>query len=102
LNSEITNSMMKDFQSSGLFGARNVAKKILDVYFPRFVKGDDRHARLARLSETAHDKAAAFLRANPPTAALTPRRLGNLRVAVKTEVETEMSAINKLVKEIIA
>ncbi len=102
LNSEVTNSMMKDFQSSGLFGARNVAKKILDVYFPRFVKGDDRHARLARLSETAHDKAAAFLRANPPTASLTPRRLGSLRVTVKKEIGSELSAINELVKEIIA
>ena len=93
---------MKDFQARGLFGARHVHKKILDVYFPNFNKGDDKHARLARLSETAHDKAAAYLRANPPTATLTPGRLGRLRVAVKKQVETELSAINDLVKEIIA
>jgi selenocysteine lyase/cysteine desulfurase len=85
-----------------LFGARDVHKKILDVYFPRFNKGDAKHARLARLSETAHDKAAAFLHANPPTVALTPGRLGRLRVAVKKEVETELNAINELVAEIIA
>lgn len=102
LNSKITNSMMKDFQSRGLFGARDVAKKILDVYFPRFNKGDEKHMRLARLSETAHEKAAQYLRANPPADALTPGRLGRLRVAVKTEVEAELSAINELVGEIIA
>jgi hypothetical protein len=101
-NSSATNEKMKDFQARGLFGARHVHKKILDVYFPRFVKGDDRHVRLARLSETAHTKASAYLRANPPTAALTPGRLGRLRVAVKKEIETELSAINELVKEIIA
>ncbi|MDX6272356.1 MAG: hypothetical protein QOD28_3579 [Acidobacteriota bacterium] len=102
LNSSAPNERMKDFQSRGLFGARDIHKKILDVYFPRFVKSDDRHARLARLSETAHNKAAAYLRANPPTATLTPGRLGRLRVAVKKEVEIELSAINELVKEIIA
>jgi hypothetical protein len=101
-NSSVANESIKDFQSRGLFGARDIHKKILDVYFPRFVKSDDRHGRLARLSETAHSKAAAYLRANPPTAALTPGRLGRLRVAVKKEVETELSAINELVKEIIA
>jgi type I restriction-modification system DNA methylase subunit len=101
LNSGSINLIIKDFQARGLYGARHVAKKILDVYFPRFSKGDDRHARLARLSETAHKKASAFLRANPPTAALTPGRLGRLRVAVKKEIETELSAINELVKEII-
>ncbi len=34
LNSKIPNKMMKDFQSKGLFGARDVHKKILDIYFP--------------------------------------------------------------------
>lgn len=101
LNSSIPNERMKDFQSRGLFGARDIHKKILDVYFPRFNKNDDRHARLARLSEAAHEKAAAFLRANPPTAALTPIRLGRLRIVIKKEVSQELSAINALVGEII-
>jgi type I restriction-modification system DNA methylase subunit len=102
LNSSVPNERMKDFQARGLFGARHVHKKILDVYFPRFNKGDDRHMRLARLSKTAHGKAAAFLHANPPTAVLTPGRLGRLRVAVKNEVEAELRAINEVVAEIIA
>ncbi|HEY0100300.1 MAG TPA: N-6 DNA methylase [Pyrinomonadaceae bacterium] len=101
-NSSVPNEKMKDFQARGLFGARHVHKKILDVYFPRFVAGDDKHARLARLSETAHKKANAFLLANPPAGALTPRRLGRLRVAVKTELAAELSAIDESVKEIIA
>jgi type I restriction-modification system DNA methylase subunit len=33
-NSSVPNEKMKDFQARGLFGARHVHKKILDVYFP--------------------------------------------------------------------
>ena len=41
LNSSIPNLLMKDFQSKGLFGARDVHKKILDVYFPKFDENDN-------------------------------------------------------------
>lgn len=39
LNSSIPNTLMKDFQSKGLFGARHVSKKILDIPFPQFEMG---------------------------------------------------------------
>lgn len=38
LNSSTPNLMMKDFQARGLFGARHVSKKILDVYFPSMTR----------------------------------------------------------------
>jgi type I restriction-modification system DNA methylase subunit len=97
LNSATPNEMMKDFQSRGLFGARDIHKKILDIYFPRFVLSDETHQRLARVSERAHQKAAAFLRTNPPAAELTAGRLGRLRVQVKQHIEAEMKELDLLV-----
>ena len=94
--------MMKDFQSRGLFGARDIHKKILDVYFPRFDATNQAHLRLAQLSETAHQQAATYLRTHPPEGDLTPTRLGRLRVEIKNQMPIEMNEIDDLVKRIIA
>ncbi|MEN3336179.1 MAG: hypothetical protein V7641_5544 [Blastocatellia bacterium] len=102
LNSSTPNQMMKDFQSRGLFGARDIHKKILDIYFPRFNGRDKTHSRLARLSETSHQKAAEFLRASPPEGKLTAFHLGRLRIGVKKHIELELKEIDGLVESIIA
>jgi hypothetical protein len=101
-NSSVPNAMMKEFQARGLFGARHVHKKILDVYFPRFEATNKSHLRLAELSQTAHQQAAQYLRTNPPTGILTPGRLGRLRVEIKNQMTVEMQEIDELVREIIA
>jgi type I restriction-modification system DNA methylase subunit len=101
LNSSAPNKMMKDFQSRGLFGARDIHKKILDIYFPRFTKGDETHSSLARLSEIAHQKATEFLRANPPGHELSAMRLGRMRVDIKKHIEAEMKEIDGLVEKIV-
>jgi hypothetical protein len=64
LNSSVPNLLMKDFKSKGLFGARDVHKKILDIYYPRFDKNDEVHLRLAELSKEAHEKTGKFLEAS--------------------------------------
>jgi len=101
LNSSHPNELMKDFQSSGLFGARNIHKKILDVYFPQFNEKDEIHLRLAELSKTAHDKASQYLKDNTPQQELTATRLGKIRVDIKKHLAAEMKEIDKLVKKVI-
>lgn len=101
LNSSAPNEMMKDFQSRGLFGARDIHKKILDVYFPRFDEHNKLHLRLAQLSELAHENTAEFLRTNPPEGALTPRRLGRLRVNVKEHIKLELLEIDGIVAKLV-
>lgn len=101
LNSEIPNKLMKDFQSRGLWGARDVHKKILDIYYPRFDEKDEQHLRLAGLSKTAHEKAAQYLKDNPPVKELTATRLGKLRVDIKKHLAEEMREIDGIVKKII-
>ncbi len=101
LNSSIPNTLMKDFQSKGLFGARDVHKKILDVYFPRFDEKNETHIKLAQLSEQAHKKAKQYLEINPPQKELSAIHLGRLRVAIKKYLSEEMKEIDKLVKKVV-
>ncbi len=101
LNSNIPNLLMKDFQARGLFGARHVSKKILDIYFPRFDEANEVHIKLAELSELAHKKAAKYLEDNPPQKELTATRLGKLRLDIKKHLAEEMKEIDKLVEEIL-
>ena len=101
LNSTAPNAMMKDFQAKGLFGARHVHKKILDVYFPKYDKGLPTFTKLAALSKACHTKAAQFLKDNPPQQVLSALHLGRLRVAIKKHLATEMGEIDELVKELV-
>ena len=101
LNSSIPNILIKDFQAKGLFGARHVHKKILDIYFPKFDEIDKIHLQLAELSNAAHEKAAQYLKDNTPQKELTATRLGKLRLDIKKDLHPEMMEIDKLVKRII-
>ncbi|MGI8470447.1 MAG: Eco57I restriction-modification methylase domain-containing protein [Pyrinomonadaceae bacterium] len=96
LNATFVNESMKDFQTKGLFGARDVSSKILDVYFPRFSASDSRHLQLARLSETCHRQAREFLQT------VAPMNLGRLRLAVKEYLKDEMTAIDEIVSQLLA
>lgn len=101
LNSSIPNLLMKNFQAKGLFGARHVSKKILDIYFPRFDENNETHIKLAELSEQAHQKAKQYLEINPPQKELSAIHLGRLRVAIKKHLVEEMKEIDKLVKKVV-
>ena len=101
LNSSIPNLLMKDFQARGLFGARHVHKKILDIYFPKFDNKEEIHKQLAVKSLMAHNEAESYLKANPPKQDLSPIFLGKLRKEIKNHLSDEMKEIDILVKKII-
>lgn len=101
LNSSVPNEMMKEFQTRGLFGVRDIHKKILDIYFPRFDETNEVHLQLAELSKTAHQKASKYLEDSPPQKELTAIHLGRLRLIIKKHLASEMKEIDKLVKKVI-
>lgn len=101
LNSSSPNELMKDFQAKGLFGARHVHKKILDIFYPLYDSTNEVHQQLATLSKTAHEKTLDYLERNPPLQELTAMHLGRLRVAIKKNLSVELEQIDKLVKKII-
>mgnify|MGYP002780467722 CR=1 FL=1 len=102
LNATKPNLMMKDFQSKGLFGARDVHKKILDIYFPKFDSKQPEHVLLAQWSEKAHQKAKKYILENPPQDEnLSAMALGKLRTAIKKHLSAEMKEIDALVEKLI-
>jgi type I restriction-modification system DNA methylase subunit len=101
LNSAIPNELMKDFQSKGLFGARDVHKKILDVYFPKYDEANKMHQQLATLSKACHAKAAQYVKDNTPQQELSAIHLGRIRVAIKKHLAAEMKKIDGLVKKVM-
>jgi len=101
LNSSIPNESMKEFQSRGLFGARDVSKKILDIYYPKFDGNDPVHVKLAELSKSAHEKASGFIKDNPPKQELSAIHLGRMRTSLKKHLVKELGEIDKIVKGVI-
>ncbi len=101
LNSNLANSLIKDFQAKGLFGPRHVHKKILGIYFPIFDLKNKLHLKLALLSKEAHAKTSSYLSNNPPGQELSPIHLGRLRTAIKNKLTNELTEIDTLVKKII-
>lgn len=101
LNSTAPNLMMKDFQSKGLFGARDVHKKILDIYYPKFDKTEKSHLLLSELGKIAHEKTKRYLFENPPKQELSAIHLGKLRVEIKKNLIEELKDIDKIVAKLI-
>lgn len=100
-NSTIPNLLMKDFQATGLFGERHVHKKILDIYFPKFDEKDKTHLELAELGKICHEKAAQYIKDNPPQKELTAIHLGRMRLTIKKHLTKEMKEIDKIVKKLV-
>jgi methylase of polypeptide subunit release factors len=53
LNSTIVNQTIKETQSRGIFGPRDIHKRPLNIPFPRFNPKDKAHARLVELTQSA-------------------------------------------------
>jgi len=101
LNSTAPNELMKDFQAKGLFGARHVHKKILDIFFPQYSDNDELHIQLGALGKLCHQKANDFVLNNPPENDLTAHSLGRLRLDIKKHLFKEIEEIDKLVKKVM-
>ena len=77
LNSDWANEQMKPFQSTGLFGARDVSHKILDVPLPRSNPAGAQHLALATLGHEAAAAVATYVAASG--VAGTPCVVGQVR-----------------------
>ena len=99
LNSGYANSAIKEFQSRGLFGPRDIHKKILELPWPAFTVNNPWHRKLAALGRNA---ATLALQAVGPQRdmELGTRDLGQLRLRVRREIAPVLVEINHLVKAI--
>ena len=64
LNSSFANLIIKDFQTRGLFGARDVHTKILDVPLSRYDENNKNHLRVAKLGLACQNSVQKYISSN--------------------------------------
>lgn len=99
INSNYANEAIKEFQSRGLFGPRDVHKLIVKVPFPKFQKNNSDHERLAEFGSNCADLVSRFI-SESEVADLQARALGRLRVAAKHRMTNELDEIDALVEHL--
>jgi len=100
LNSNYANLLIKEFQSRGLFGPRDVCKKILDVPLPQFKARNKIHQKLAELGKLCESKIKEML-GDTQGLDLTAYELGRLRRKIRQHLESELEEMDVLVKKIV-
>lgn len=101
LNATEPNKLIKAFQTRGLFGARDVHKKILEVPFPEFDGNDANHTALAELGKASTQKAASLFAEFPLPPFLGTRDLGQARLKIKRHLKKEISDIDRQIRRIV-
>ncbi len=99
LNSDYVNKAIKQFQSRGLFGPRDIHKKILELPWPEFSRNQPSHRRLAALGQQASQQVQQVL-GTQQDLELDPRTLGRLRTSIRRELASVMGQIDFLVETI--
>ena len=99
INSGYANGLIKEFQSRGLFGPRDVHKLIVKLPFPKFKKNDKDHVALSALGVKCATLAADFVkRVNVKD--LQARALGAVRSRLNDQLSGELDKIDTLVAKL--
>jgi methylase of polypeptide subunit release factors len=98
LNAPVVDQRIKAAQARGLWGARDVHKKVLDLPIPKFDPQSDRHGRLAEIGETCADRVKEWIDSGGPGAT---RSIGVLRGRVREMLEEELAEIDAIVKPML-
>lgn len=99
LNSGYINHLVKEFQTTGHFGERDVTKKILEFPWPKYSSDASTHRRLASLGREAARQVNALL-GTTHGLELDPRSLGRERLRLRVAIAPLMKEIDALVKAI--
>lgn len=100
LNAAAPNRVIKSFQSRGLFGPRDVHKKILEVPLSKYDPGNDRHTRIVELSRECAERTEQYLE-EEDTSERSPWHLARLRESVKDQLTTRLEEIDKEIRSIV-
>lgn len=97
INSGYANGMIKDFQSRGLFGPRDIHKLIVKLPFPSFQKSDPEHKALADLGKACATLVSGYIQRGK-VGELEARALGAVRSRLREEMESEFNQIDRIVE----
>ena len=99
LNSPEIDKLIKPMQSRGLWGPRDIHKKVFDLPIPQFDPGKTEHRQLAEMGEKCRRKVQEW-QAEPQNSKGTS--IGAVRSKVRMFLKDELNEINQLVKQILA
>jgi hypothetical protein len=99
LNAKTPNERIKDFQSTGLFGARDVHKTILEIPFPKYDPQKALHSQLSELGAACHATMKNFMQEKVD---LTHYNIGRVRMQVAVYLEDRLKEIDAIVRELIS
>ncbi|UCE67143.1 MAG: SAM-dependent DNA methyltransferase [Candidatus Zixiibacteriota bacterium] len=98
LNAPIINALIKPMQSRGLWGPRDICKKVLDLPIPKYDKNISAHVKLVGLSADCAKKVAEWQKNDGPDKI---KSIGKLRAVVRQLLDKELGQIDKLVKDLL-
>lgn len=98
LNSRRVNEAIKPSQSSGLWGPRDVHKKVLELPIPRFDPSDEDHLRLAEIARHCERQVREWVKSGGPGRITS---IGVLRGRVRQLLKEELEEIDSIVKPIL-
>lgn len=98
LNAPLVDTLIKPMQSRGLWGPRDICKKVLELPIPKFNAANPTHQRLAELGEECSAKVESWLASG---GAGKINSIGKLRGMVREMLKDELQEIDKLVKKIL-
>jgi methylase of polypeptide subunit release factors len=96
LNSPVVDDRIKGAQSRGLWGPRDIHKKVLEFPIPQYNPSDENHQELSQLGEQCSRKVGLLLRQLPES-----RSIGHTRRLIRAELKQELEQIDALVKQIL-
>jgi hypothetical protein len=99
VNSPFANESIKDFQSRGLFGPRDIHKLILKVPLPKFRRREPLHETLAALGEECAAEAQRLI-SGLEVADLRPHALGAMRGKLRDVLGPKLTKIDLIVERL--
>lgn len=98
LNAPIVDDLIKGMQSRGLFGPRDIHKKVLDLPIPKFDSDNPTHMELSKLGRKCKKKAEDVL----PSIIEKNTSIACVRRKIKEELSEERERISELTLEIFS
>ena len=103
LNSRTVDTLIKPMQARGLWGPRDITKKVWELPIPQFNPEDRAHLRLAEIAEACAEKVTEMV---PALKGLFkdlrgPHAIGRARTAVRNALKAELTEIDGIVKHIL-
>jgi len=98
LNAPTVDAWIKPMQSRGLWGPRDIHKKVLELPIPKFDAKNPVHRRLAELGKECSERVERWLAGG---GAGSIKSIGRLRAMVREILKDELNEIDELVKGIL-